>query len=96
MDGLLVARTPAEITVPPGKHAIEVTRPDRNQWFEQATVAKGQTVDISAKLVNPYPSVITLSFNDATKNKGQTVDASAKPASTNPSVITLSFDDTKK
>ncbi|MGA2475952.1 MAG: PEGA domain-containing protein [Terriglobia bacterium] len=96
VDGRLVARTPAEITVPPGKHAIEVTRPDRDQWFEQATVAKGQTLDISAKLVNPYPSVITLSFNDTTKNKGQTGDISAKPVNTNPSVITLSFDDPKK
>ena len=96
VDGRLVARTPAEITVPQGKHAIEVTQPDRDQWFEQATVAKGQTVDINAKLVNPYPSIITLSFNDTTKNKGKTVGVSAKPVNTNPSAITLSFDDTKK
>ncbi len=96
VDGRLVARTPAEITVPQGKHAIEVARPDRNQWFEQATVAKGQTVDVSAKLVNPYPSIITLSFGGTKKYKGQTADISAKPANTNPSVITLSFDDTKK
>jgi hypothetical protein len=67
VDGLLVARTPAEITVPQGKHAIEVTRPARDQWFEQATVAKGLTVDINAKLVNPYRSIITLSFDDTKK-----------------------------
>jgi hypothetical protein len=67
VDGHLVARTPVEIKVPQGKHAIKITRPDRDEWFEQATVAKGQTVDIRAKLVNPYPSVITLSFKDTKK-----------------------------
>ena len=39
-------------------------------------------MDIRAKLVNPYPSVITLSFKDTTKDKGQTVDISAKPVNT--------------
>jgi archaellum component FlaG (FlaF/FlaG flagellin family) len=67
VDGRLVARTPAEIKVPQGKHAIKITRPDRDQWVEQATVPKGQTMDIKAKLVNPYPSVITLSFKDTKK-----------------------------
>jgi hypothetical protein len=39
--------------------------PDRDEWFEQAAVAKGQTVDINARLVNPYHSIITLSFDDS-------------------------------
>jgi hypothetical protein len=45
VDGHLVAQTPAEIKVPQGKHAIRITRPDSDQWFGQATVAKGQAVD---------------------------------------------------
>lgn len=67
VDGHLVARTPAEIKLPQGKHAIKITRPDRDEWLEQTTVAKGQTADIRAKLVNTNPSVITLSFDDNKK-----------------------------
>jgi archaellum component FlaG (FlaF/FlaG flagellin family) len=67
VDGRLVARTPTEIKVPQGKHAIKITRSDRDQWVEQASVAKGQVVDISAKLVNPYPSAVTLSFDHPKK-----------------------------
>jgi hypothetical protein len=67
VDGRLVARTPAEVKVPPGKHQIEITRPDRQRWSEQSSVAKGQTVNINGKLVSLYPSVITLDFKDSKK-----------------------------
>jgi hypothetical protein len=67
VDGRLVARTPAEIRVAPGKHQIEIARPDRERWSEQASVAKGQTVNISGKLENLYPSVITLDFKNSKK-----------------------------
>ena len=67
VDGRLVARTPTEFKVPQGKHEIKITRSDRDQWIEQATVAKGQTVDVHAKLPNLYPSVVTLSFKDTKK-----------------------------
>jgi hypothetical protein len=52
VHGRLVARTPTEIKVPQGKHAIKITRPDRDQWFEQATVAKGQTADSGSLAIN--------------------------------------------
>ena len=67
VDGRLVARTPAEVKLPPGKHQIEITRPDRERWLEQATVVKGQTVNLSGKLENLYPSVITLDFKNNKK-----------------------------
>jgi hypothetical protein len=35
-----------------GKHAIKITRADRDQWFEQATVAKGQTADSGSLAIN--------------------------------------------
>ena len=35
-----------------GKHAIKITRPDRDQWFKQATVAKGQTADSGSLAIN--------------------------------------------
>jgi selenocysteine lyase/cysteine desulfurase len=67
VDGRLVARTPAEIKTPTGKHQIMVTRPDRDQWTKQVTIAKGQTLEISAELVNTNPSVISLDFPDSKK-----------------------------
>ena len=67
VDGKLVGRTPAEIQVPAGKHTIVMGRPDRDQWSKQVTVAKEQTLDVHAKLVNSNPSVITLDFRDPGK-----------------------------
>lgn len=67
VDGKLVERTPAEIKVPKGKHEIMVTRPDRDQWTKQVSVAKGQTVELHAELVNTNPSVISLTFPDKKK-----------------------------
>jgi PEGA domain len=67
IDGRLVARTPAEVKVPEGRHSIRMTRPDRDKWTEQVTLGKGQDLDVSAKLVNTNPSVITLSFADPEK-----------------------------
>lgn len=67
VDGRLIARTPAEIKMPTGKHQIMVTRPDRDQWTLQVSIVKGQTLEISAKLVNTNPSVISLDFPDSKK-----------------------------
>lgn len=67
VDGHLVARTPVEIKVPAGDHEIMVTRPDRDQWTKKAKIVKGQTLEISAHLVNTNPSVISLDFPDAKK-----------------------------
>jgi hypothetical protein len=67
IDGQLVARTPTEIKTPVGKHRVMVTRPDRDQWSKEISIAKGQTLEVHAKLVNTNPSVISLSFPDAKK-----------------------------
>jgi ribosomal protein S9 len=60
---------PSEIKLPQGKLLIEIARPDRAQWSEQATVAKGKNVDIGAKPANPYPSVVTLTFKEPKKER---------------------------
>ena len=67
VDGQLVARTPAEIKTPAGKHQVMVTRPDRDQWTKEVSIVKGKTVKLHAKLVNTNPSVISLSFPEAKK-----------------------------
>jgi hypothetical protein len=67
VDGHLVARTPVEIKVPVGEHEVMITRPDRDQWTKKVKIVKGQTLEISAHLVNTNPSVISLDFPDAKK-----------------------------
>ena len=67
VDGHLVARTPAKIKVPAGDHKVMVTRPDRDQWSKEVKIAKGQTLEISAHLINTNPSVISLDFPDKKK-----------------------------
>lgn len=67
VDGRLVARTPARIKVPAGNHQLMLSRPDRDQWTLQVKLAKRQTLEVTAKLVNTNPSVISLDFRDSKK-----------------------------
>ena len=79
VDGHLVARTPTGIKIPAGHHSIMVTRPDRDQWTKQITVAKDQSIEIMAKLVNTNPSVITLDFSDAKPKQEHAAGIAEKP-----------------
>jgi hypothetical protein len=79
VDGHLVARTPTEIKIPAGHHSIMVTRPDRDQWTKHITVAKDQSIEIMAKLVNTNPSVITLDFSDAKPKQEHAAGLAEKP-----------------
>lgn len=65
IDGRLVAKTPAVVKVPEGKHSIKISRPDREGWTKQIAVNKGQDLGLNAKLINPNPSAITISFADS-------------------------------
>jgi hypothetical protein len=60
IDGAIVARTPAELHVSAGTHAIEVRRPVYLTWRKQVTVGEGQALSLQPKLQEKYASTVTL------------------------------------
>lgn len=67
VDGRLVGRTPAKIKVPAGDHTVTLGRPDCDEWTKRVSVEKDQDLEISAKLNNTNPSVISLDFSSSKK-----------------------------
>ncbi len=60
IDGAMVARTPAELHVPVGSHAIELRHPVYLSWRKQVTVGEGQVLSLQPKLQEKYASTVTL------------------------------------
>lgn len=60
VDGDPVAYAPADLTLPEGKHLIELTRPGYLPWQMEISVSRLESTSVKAELEEKYKSNITL------------------------------------
>ena len=62
VDGVLVAYTPADLTLGEGKYDIEVRHPVSVTWEKEITVARGDKLSFKPELKDKYKSVLSFTI----------------------------------
>lgn len=62
VDGMMVATTPADITLGAGQHDVEVRHPVSVTWEKEITVAKGDKLTFKPELKDKYKSVLSFTI----------------------------------
>jgi hypothetical protein len=62
VDGALVAYTPTELTIPEGKHVIELKRPGFVTWRKEVSLNPGDSQSLKPELESQYKSSMILSI----------------------------------
>ena len=62
IDGKPVAKTPADLKVPEGKHIVELKEFESVDWQKEVTVARDEKLNLQPELKKRYQSAITVSF----------------------------------
>jgi len=62
VDGWSVAYTPADLTLTPGKHDIELKHPVSVDWEKEVTVKRGDNLSMKQELKDKYKSVLSFTI----------------------------------
>lgn len=60
IDGMMVARTPADLHIPIGAHVVEIKHASYLPWRKQVTLVDGRDVSLKAQLQEKYRSTVNL------------------------------------
>ncbi|MBI1982902.1 MAG: PEGA domain-containing protein [Acidobacteria bacterium] len=63
IDGEPVARTPADLKIPAGKHIVELKEFDSLDWKEEIAVKPDENLSLKPELKKRYQSAVTVSFD---------------------------------
>ena len=63
IDGEAVAKTPADLKVPEGKHIVELKEFESVDWKKEISVTRDENLSLKPELKKRYQSALTVSFD---------------------------------